>query len=205
MSTTTDHRIETLGSVSLAVADGSVQGADVKSMPVSPNGLSSELLEELAALAAEKVRGEGLRLMGEGGLLPELAQHLMQAALEAEMDEHLAAGAGRVGGRGSRSGGNMRNGYRAKKVMTEVGAVTVQVPRDRLGTFRPRMLPVYARRTGALDDLVISLSAKGLTSGEIVSHLAQTYGMTTTKETISTITDSHSDIRVPGGRDPITD
>jgi general stress protein YciG len=105
------------------------EGADVKSMPVSPNGLSSELLEELAALAAEKVRGEGQRLMGEGGLLPELAQHLMQAALEAEMDEHLAAEAGRTGGRGSCSGGNMRNGYRAKKVMTEVGAVTVQVPR----------------------------------------------------------------------------
>ncbi|MFD5521058.1 IS256 family transposase [Streptomyces sp. NPDC127066] len=159
-------------------------------MPVSENGLSSELLEELAALAAEKVRGgEGLRLMGEGGLLSELAQHLMQAALEAEMDEHLTAEAGRIGGRGSRSGGNMRNGYRAKKVMPEVGAVTVQVPRDRLGTFRPRLLPVHARRTGALDDLVLSLTAKGLTSGEIVSHLAQTYGMTTTKETISTITD----------------
>ncbi|WSQ14279.1 IS256 family transposase [Streptomyces sp. NBC_01231] len=105
------------------------------------------------------------------------------------MDERLAAEAGRIGGRGSRSVGNMRNGYRAKKVMTEVGAVTVQVPRDRLGTFRPRLLPVHARRTGALDDLVLSLTAKGLTSGEIVSHLAQTYGMTTTKETISTITD----------------
>ncbi|MET7843477.1 IS256 family transposase [Streptomyces sp. NPDC005356] len=127
--------------------------------------------------------------MGEGGLLPELAQHLMQSALEAEMDEHLAAEAGRAGGRGSRSGGNTRNGYRNKKVMTEVGTVTVQVPRDRLGTFQPRMLPKYARRRGALDDLVISLTAKGLTSGEIVSHLAQTYGMTTTKETISTITD----------------
>lgn len=126
------------------------------------------MLEELAALGAEKVRGgEGLRLMGEGGLLPELAQHLMQAALEAEMDEHLAADAGRIGGRGSRSGGNMRNGYRAKKVMTEVGAVTVQVSRDRLGTFRPRLLPVHARRTGVLDDLVLSPA---------------------TKETISTIT-----------------
>jgi putative transposase len=189
MSTTTGHLIETAGGVSLAMAGDAVDGADVKSIPVSQNGLSRELLEELAALAAEKVRGEGLRLMGEGGLLPELAQHLMQAALEAEMDEHLAAEAGRAGGRGSRSGGNMRNGYRAKKVMTEVGSVTVQVPRDRLGTFRPRMLPTYARRTGALDDLVLSLTAKGLTSGEIVSHLAQTYGMTTTKETISTITD----------------
>jgi transposase-like protein len=189
MSTTTDHLIETVDSVSLAEVGTSTEGADVKSMPVSQNGLSSELLEELAALAAEKVRGDGLRLMSEGGLLPELAQHLMQAALEAEMDEHLAAEAGRIGGRGSRSGGNTRNGYRSKRVMTAVGAVTVQVPRDRLGTFQPRMLPKYARRTGALDDLVLSLTAKGLTSGEIVSHLAQTYGMSTTKETISTITD----------------
>ena len=177
------------GGVSLAEAGGSAEGTDVKSMPVSPNGLSSELLEELAALAAEKVRGGGLRLMGEGGLLPELARHLMQSALEAEMDQHLVEEAGRVGGRGSRSGGNMRNGYRSKKVITEVGPVTVRVPRDRLGTFQPRVLPRYARRTGALDELVLSLTAKGLTSGEIVAHLAQTYGMTTTKETISTITD----------------
>lgn len=114
--------------------------------------------------------------MGEGCLLPELAKHLMQVALEAKMDEHLATKAGGVGGRGSRSGGNMRNGYRSKKVMTEVGTVTVQVPRDRLGTFQPQMLLKYSRRRGALDDLVISLTAKNLTSGEIVPHLAQTYG-----------------------------
>ncbi|NMI54282.1 hypothetical protein FNV62_54410 [Streptomyces sp. RLB3-17] len=172
MSTTTDHQIETVDGVSLAGAGESVEGADVKSMPVSQNGLSSELLEELAALAAEKVQLGGLRLMGEGGILPELAQHLMLAALEAEMDQHLAAGAGQRGGRGSRSGGNMRNGYRTKKVITEVGTVTVQVPRDRLGTFSPRLLPKYARRTGALDEMVLSLTAKGLTSGEIVAHLA---------------------------------
>ncbi|MFE7532590.1 IS256 family transposase [Kitasatospora sp. NPDC057542] len=181
--------METAGGVSLAGAGEGVEGADVKSMPESPNGLSYELLDELSALAAEKVAAGGLRLMGEGGILPELAQHLMQAALEAEMDRHLAAEAGRAGGRGSRSGGNTRNGYRSKKVMTEVGPVTVQVPRDRLGTFSPGLLPKYARRTGALDDLVLSLTAKGLTSGEIVAHLAEVYGMTTTKETVSTITD----------------
>jgi hypothetical protein len=157
---TTDHLIGTGSGVSLAGVAGAVEGADVKSMPVSANGLSSELLEELAALAAEKTAQGGLRLMGEGGILPELAQHLMQAALEAEMELHLAAEAGRVGGRGSRSGGNMRNGYRAKKVMTEVGPVTVQVPRHRLGTFSPRLLPKYARRTGALDEMVLSLTAK---------------------------------------------
>ncbi|MFE5828571.1 transposase, partial [Streptomyces erythrochromogenes] len=94
---------------------------------------------------------------------PELAQHLMQAALEAEMDLHLADESVRAGGRGSRSGGNMRNGYRAKKVMIEVGPVVVSVPRDRLGTFRPGLLPRYARRTGALDETVLSLTGKGLT------------------------------------------
>jgi putative transposase len=192
MSTTTDHSIETVGGVSLAVRGEGAQGADVRTTRTEPsaNGLSLPLLDELTMLAAEKVRdGEGLRLMGEGGILPELAQHLLQAALEAEMDAHLEAESGRIAGRGSRSGGNMRNGYRSKKVITEVGTVTVQVPRDRLGTFQPRVLPRYARRTGALDEMVISLTAKGLTSGEIVSHLAQTYGMVTTKETISTITD----------------
>jgi putative transposase len=63
MSATTDHLIVDIDGVSLAAAWASAEGADVKSMPLSPNGLSSELLEELATLAAEKVRGEGLRLM----------------------------------------------------------------------------------------------------------------------------------------------
>ncbi|MXM68672.1 hypothetical protein GR925_35985 [Streptomyces sp. HUCO-GS316] len=81
MSTTMDHRIETSGSVSLAVADSSVQGADVKSMPVSPNGLSSELLEELAALAAEKVRGEGLRLVGAEAL--KIDVRIVEASIDA--------------------------------------------------------------------------------------------------------------------------
>ncbi len=137
MSTMADRLIETAEGVLLAETGEGAEGADVKSMPVSVNGLSSELLEELAALAAEKTAEGGLRLMGEGGILPELAQHLMQAALEAEMDLHLASEAGRTGGRGSRSGGNTRNGYRAKKVMTEVGAVTVQVPQGPAGDLHP--------------------------------------------------------------------
>ncbi|MEV7325675.1 hypothetical protein, partial [Streptomyces sp. NPDC093970] len=92
MSTTTDNRFKTPGSVSLAVADRSALGADVKSKPVSPNGLSSELLEELAA---EKVRGEEPRKTGQRGLLPALTQHLMQAALQTATDEHAAGLGGR--------------------------------------------------------------------------------------------------------------
>jgi transposase-like protein len=105
----------------------------------------------------------------------------------------LAAEAECGGGRGSRSGGNGRNGYRTKKVMSEVGPITLQIPRDRLGTFRPRILPKGARRTGALDEMVLSLTARGMTSGEIVAHLDEVYGMKTSKETISTITDKALD------------
>ncbi|WUX87608.1 transposase (plasmid) [Streptomyces sp. NBC_01426] len=150
MGTSMGHTIGMVGGVSLGKADQATEGAGVKSMPTSLNGLSLELLEELAALAAEKTASGGLRLMGEGGILPELAQHLMQAALEAEMELHLADESLIAGGRGSRSGGSTRNGYRVKKVMTEVGPVIVNVPRDRLGTFRPGLLPKYAHRTGAL-------------------------------------------------------
>ncbi|MFF3062513.1 transposase [Streptomyces sp. NPDC057909] len=212
MDAKTGHLIEDVDGESLAVPSRSVDGADVARTTTNHRetggaglGLSPQLLDELADLASDRVRDGGLKLMGEGGLLPELTRHLMQAALEAEMDLHLAEEAGRTGGRGSRSGGNARNGYRPKKVMTEVGTVTVQVPRDRLGTFRPALLPKYARRTGGLEEMVLSLTAKGLTSGEIVAHLAEVYGMETSKEKVSTITDSDSGIRVPGGRDSITD
>ena len=189
MDTMTAHSIGDIDGASVDVGVVPVDGDGVKNATVSPNGLSPELLAHLAALAEDKVRGGGLRLMGEGGLLTELTQHLMQAALEAEMELHLAAEAGRVGGRGSRSGGNARNGYRSKKVITEVGTVTVQVPRDRLGTFSPGVVPRHARRTGGLDEMVLSLTARGLTSGQIVAHLAEVYGLETSKETVSTITD----------------
>lgn len=193
MGTMTGHLIESIDGVSVAPSQLNVDGADVKRRKASPNGLGQDLLDQLAALAAEKVAAGGLRLMGEGGLLPELTQHLMEAALEAEMDQHLAAEAGMAGGRGARSGGNSRNGYRIKKVNTEVGPVAVNIPRDRLGTFAPQVLPRHRRRTGALDEMVLSLTAKGLTSGEIVAHLAETYGMSTSKDTVSTITDKALD------------
>jgi putative transposase len=194
MATTTTHSFEAADGVSLVSVGGNPDGAGVTTIgsttgEVGGDGLGLDLLDALTLLARDRVRAGGLKLLGEGGLLPLITQQLMQAALDAEMDEHLAAEAGRAGGRGSRSGGNGRNGYRAKKVITEVGPVTVQVPRDRLGTFRPRLLPVGARRTGALDELVLSLTARGMTSGEIVAHLDEVYGMKTSKETISRITD----------------
>ncbi|MDH6711493.1 putative transposase [Kitasatospora sp. MAA19] len=184
MSSLTDHQI---GSAS----DGSVSSesgrADALDMGPRKNTGASDVVASVAELAAEQARAGGMQLLGEGGLLQQLTRHLLQEALEAEMDEHLASTA--EPGRSARKGGNARNGYRMKTVMTEAGPVTLEVPRDRAGTFEPKVVPRHARRTEGLDNLVVSLTAKGLTSGEIVAHLAEVYGMATSKETVSTITD----------------
>ena len=73
--------------------------------------------------------------------------------------------------------------------MTEAGPVSIEVPRDREGSFDPQLVKKRQRRLTGLDDLVISLSAKGLTHGEICAHLAEVYGASVSKRTISTITD----------------
>ncbi|MDX6328312.1 MAG: putative transposase, partial [Streptomycetaceae bacterium] len=90
-------------------------------------------------------------------------------------------------------------------VLTEVGPVQIEVPRDRDGSFEPQIVKKRQRRLSGVDEMVLSLSAKGLTHGKISAHLAEVYGAEVSKQTISNITDSHSDTRVPGGRDPITD
>ncbi|MFI1184660.1 IS256 family transposase, partial [Streptomyces sp. NPDC020799] len=89
-----------------------------------------------------------------------------------------------------KNGGNSRNGKRSKKVVTDVGPVETEVPRDREGSFEPQIVKKRQRRLTGVDEMVLSLSAKGLTHGEISSHLAGVYGAEVSKQTISTITDS---------------
>jgi transposase-like protein len=102
------------------------------------------------------------------------------------MDDHLGYGKHDPVGR---DGGNSRNGRRPKTLLTEAGPVRIEVPRDRDGSFTPRIVAKRQRRLTGVDDLVISLSAKGLTHGEIAAHLAEVYGAEVSKQTISTITD----------------
>ncbi|WP_435280159.1 IS256 family transposase, partial [Streptomyces sp. 1222.5] len=89
-----------------------------------------------------------------------------------------------------KNGSNSRNGKRTKTVVTDVGPVTVEVPRDRAGAFEPQIVRKHQRRLTGVDEMVLSLSAKGLTHGEISAHLAEVYGADVSKGTISTITDS---------------
>jgi len=86
--------------------------------------------------------------------------------------------------------GNIRNGTRPKTVLTDTtGSVTIEVPRDRAGTFEPQIVRKRQRRLTGVDEIVLSLYAKGLTTGEISAHFAQIYGASVSKETISRITD----------------
>jgi putative transposase len=102
------------------------------------------------------------------------------------MDDHLGYGKHDPAGR---NGGNSRNGRRGKTVLTEAGPVEISVPRDREASFEPKIVAKRQRRLSGVDDLVISLSAKGLTTGEISAHLGEVYGAEVSKQTISTITD----------------
>jgi transposase-like protein len=111
---------------------------------------------------------------------------VVESALEGELDDHLGYEKHDPTGR---NGGNSRNGRRGKTVLTDVGPVEIAVPRDRDGSFEPRLVAKHQRRLSGVEDLVISLSAKGLTTGEICAHLAEVYGAQVSRQTISTITD----------------
>jgi putative transposase len=148
-------------------------------------GLSAadeQLLRELT----ERARAGGLKLTGEGGLLGKLTKMVVEGALEGEMDDHLGYARHDPAGR---DGGNSRNGHRAKTVLTEAGPVEISVPRDRDSSFEPKIVAKRQRRLTGVEDMVISLSAKGLTHGEIAAHLAEVYGAEVSKQTITAITD----------------
>ena len=150
-------------------------------------GADSPAIREQRAITIQALGGTGgLKLAGEGGLLGKLTKMVIEGALEGELDDHL--GYARHDPEG-RDGGNSRNGHRAKTVITDTGPVEISVPRDRDSSFEPKIVAKRQRRLTGVDDMVISLSAKGLTHGEIAAHLAEVYGAEVSKQTISVITD----------------
>ncbi|NYF97701.1 transposase-like protein [Janibacter cremeus] len=134
---------------------------------------------------AARARGEDLT--GPEGLLKTLTKTVLETGLDEEMNDHLGYDKHAVEGRGS---GNSRNGTRTKTVTTDnVGAVDIEVPRDREGSFEPKTVRKRQRRLGDVDTVVLSLYAKGLTTGEISAHFAEVYGASVSKDRVSVITD----------------
>jgi putative transposase len=135
----------------------------------------------------ERARADGASLVGPGGLLADLTKRVLESMLQAELTEHVGYEPYDPAGHHS---GNSRNGTRPKTVITEIGPLELEVPRDRAGTFEPVIVPKRKRRLSGVDQMVLSLSAKGLTHGEICAHLEEVYGAKVSKETITRITDA---------------
>ncbi|ORI21270.1 IS256 family transposase [Rhodococcus sp. 1168] len=147
-----------------------------------------QLAERLLAQAKE----QGIELMGPVGLLNQLTKNILETALDAEMTEHLGYDKHDAAGRGS---GNSRNGTRSNTVLIEIGPVEIDVPRDTESSFAPQIVKKRQRRPTGIDEIVLFLTAKVLTTGEVFAHFADIHGATVSKDTISRITD-----KVVGGR-----
>ena len=162
------------------------QDVVVATPPTKDNDDDGRLDQSIAEELVARARAEGVDLVGPGGLLGDLTKQILETGLEVEMDEHLGYTKHDSAGR---DGGNSRNGTRSKTVITEVGPVDVDVPRDRDSSFEPATVKKRQRRLNGVDSMVISLTAKGLTTGEVQAHLVETYGTDVSRETISKITD----------------
>ncbi|NKY61070.1 IS256 family transposase [Nocardia flavorosea] len=145
--------------------------------------------EQLAAVELVRMAKEqGLSLTGPDGLLKQFTKTVLETALNEEMTEHLGYEPNQAPQ--ERESANVRNGTRSKTVLTETtGPVPIEVPRDRDGSFEPQIVKKRQRRLTGVDEIVLSLYAKGLTTGEISTHFAEIYGASVSRETVSRITD----------------
>jgi putative transposase len=137
--------------------------------------IPDDILDQLLAGGAASAAFE------QGGLLDSLKKALIERALNAEMDHHLA---------GDDGAGNTRNGYGRKTVMIETGKLAIDVPRDRQSSFDPQLIAKYQRRFPAFDDKIVSMYARGMSTREITGHLRDLYGIDVSPDLISTVTDA---------------
>jgi len=131
-------------------------------------------------------KASGTPLDGVDGLLNQITKAVLERALEAEMSEHLGYEPGDPAGRGT---GNSRNGKTSKTVATTNGPLDMRVPRDRNSTFEPRIVPKHARRVGNIEDMILSLYSRGMTTRDIEAHLLEIYGINASRELISNVTE----------------
>ena len=144
---------------------------------LSPQAIGSLLADAEAA---------GTAIDGPDGLLAKMTKAVLERALDVEIADHLGYEPGDPAGNGS---GNSRNGHGRKTVHTTAGPVELQVPRDRNGSFDPVIVPKRKRRPGNVEDMILSLYARGLSTRGITAHLAEVYDASVSAATISRVTD----------------
>jgi putative transposase len=157
-------------------------------MTDSPRPAAEEPLvdDALADQLLAKAEAEGVELLGPDGLLSQVTKAVLERALGEELTGHLGYEKHDRGGRGS---GNSRNGTTAKSLLTEVGAVDLAVPRDRNGSFEPKIVRKGQTRLDGFNDRIIALYARGMTTRDIRAHLREIYGVEVSPDLISRVTD----------------
>src|SRR3954468_6364541 len=149
------------------------------------------VVDRLAGLLPEEALQDALKglepdeITGPGGLLSELAGRVIETALGAELTDHLGHAPG-----GMPQGPNVRNGSTPKTVAPDLGPVKIRTPRDRDGTFAPKLVGKRQTRLAGLDDKILALYAGGMTGRDISAHLADLYGIEIGRDTISSVTDA---------------
>lgn len=168
------------------VLDAGVETVEVgrpRREPEGPQFLDPEQAEALI----EQAREQGVELLGEGGLLRQMTKAVLERALAEELTDHLGYEIGDPAGSGT---GNSRNGYTPKRLLTEAGAIDLEVPRDRAGTHEPQIVRKGQRRLDGIDKIVISLYANGMSVRDVQEHLLEIYDIEVSADLISKITDA---------------
>ena len=156
---------------------------DVTEAAVVAAGVVSD--EVVEAVVSDAAAG-GVDLLGPDGVLAELTKRILERALAEEMTDHLGYESGDPMGHGT---GNNRNGTSPKQVLTEIGAVDLDVPRDRNATFEPRIVPKGARRLERFNANIVALYARGLSTRDIRLELKRMYGVDVSPALVSKVTD----------------
>jgi putative transposase len=156
-----------------------------------------ELADEVKALLPDEVIDELLagarteqEIAGPGGLLGQLTKRLVERAMEVELTNHLGYEPHREPPGGA---GNTRNGSTPKTLVTDSGAVGIDTPRDRAGTFEPQIVRKRQRRFEGFDDKILALYARGMSTRDIEAHLEEIYGVKVGRDLISKVTDAVMD------------
>jgi len=154
------------------------------------NSAAAKLAEVLPPAAVDALLADaeaaGTPIDGPDGLLAAITKSVLERALDVEIADHLGYEQGDPAGAGS---GNSRNGHGHKTVLTTAGPVELEVPRDRNGSFEPVIVPKRKRRLGGVEDMILSLYARGMSTRDITEHLAEVYGASVSAATISRVTD----------------
>ena len=166
--------------------DTSIGDCDVEASRRLAEALDPSVIDALLADA----QATGTPIDGVDGLLNKMTKAVIERALVAEMTHELGYERGDPAGVGS---GNSRNGTSRKTISTPNGPVTIEVPRDRNGSFEPKIVPKHARRLGQIDEMILSLYARGMTTRDIEAHLREVYGVNASRELISNVTDVVTD------------